>query len=156
MGFEGKSMSPSPAPAERNEGETSVDVQEVARKLEIYSDTDLTPPSMGREMLLQQRELILKVEDPGERSVLEGKYDKAALKLWAKIIPNNQDSRPLGAALNDDGQSTQYERNIADIKDFPFFDIETRTEAVKLAELKQEGWGDYIREHRRLDAREGF
>ena len=147
-------MNSAPAPAERNEGEAPVDVQEVARKLEIYSDTGLTPPSMGREMLLQQRENILKVEDPGERSVLEGKFDKAASALWRSIIPNNQDSRSLGAAPDDDEQTTQYEKNLADIKNFPFFDIENQMEVIKLAELKIQGWGDYIREQRRLDARE--
>jgi|GEM_PF-3832027 len=156
MGFEGffkKKEVPQEA-LEANDNEAGVDTDEIARKLETYGDTNLTPPSMGRQMLSKLHESILQVEDQGARSVLEGKYDKAALKLWRSIIPNNQDSRSLAAAFDDDWQADQYDKNLTDIKAFPFFDIEAKMEAIKLAELKQEGWGDYIREDKRLDARE--
>ncbi len=111
---------------------------------------------MARQLLAKEYEKIQKVEDSGERSVLEGKYDAAALKMWIGIIGNNMDTRPLGASLEDDGKTDINEQNIAGVKDFPFFDIESKREAIELAELKQEGWADFVPEKYRLQDREGI
>lgn len=118
------------APEKENlETAEATDTGALRSKLETVTEEGLTPVFMKRGLLPELYKEIQGVEDAGERSVLEGKYDKAASSMWREIAMNGVYTGPMDMDIPQDSFALK-QRNLADAKDFPIFDIETRQEIL--------------------------
>jgi hypothetical protein len=128
------SLNSAPRPKEPNETDPAEKAEGYPRMQEILSNvrTEYEPgePIDGEDRLRAVKSLIDNHLDEGERSLLEGQFDKKAEEFFTFMTTTSVDRK------NPNAKGEVMQVNISHIKDFPFYNEETRTSVLAAAEAR--------------------